>query len=76
MGASVSRLGWTSVQTLSPRNRILGVVAAVEAGFALWFFTSGRWPTGIIFTIAVAGLLAVFLRRERNAKRRGGGRRY
>jgi len=64
------------VQALSPQNRILGVVAAVEAGFALWYFTSGRWANGTFFTIAVAALIAVYLHRARNTKRRDGGRRY
>lgn len=64
------------MQSLSPQNRILGVVAAVEAGFALWYFTSGRWASGIFFTIAVAFLVTVYFHRERKVKGRGGGRRY
>src|SRR5581483_2533134 len=74
--ATLSRLGWASVQTLSPQNRILGVLGAVEAGVALWYFTNGRWVSGIIFTIAIAYLVAVYLRRERKVKGHGGGRRY
>ncbi len=64
------------MQTLSPQNRILGVLGAVEAGVALWYFTNGRWVSGIIFTIAIAYLVAVYLRRERKVKGHGGGRRY
>jgi len=71
-----SPLGWASVQALSRQNRILGVLAAVEAGFALSYFTSGRWVNGIFLTVAVAFLVAVYLRRERKQKRRDGGRRY
>jgi hypothetical protein len=63
------------MQTLSPRNRILSVIGAVEAGVAVWYFTSGYWVNGIIVAIAVAFLFAVYLRRERkvNGPR---GRRY
>lgn len=64
------------MQALSPRNRILGVVGAVEAGIALWYFTNGRWANGIVLAIALAFLIAVYLRRERKVKGRGGGRRY
>jgi hypothetical protein len=64
------------MQTLSPQNRILSVIAAVEAGIALWYFTSGHWVNGIFLTIAVAFLVAVYLHRERMVKGQGGRRRY
>ena len=64
------------MQALPSRNRVLGVVAAVEAGFALSYFTNGHWASGIIFTTAVAGLVAVYLHRQRKVKGRDGGRRY
>ena len=63
------------MRALSPQNRILGVVAAVEAGFALSYFTNGRWLSGTFAMIAVAFLVAVYLRRERKVKG-SGGRRY
>jgi predicted outer membrane lipoprotein len=64
------------VQTLSPQNRILSVIGAVEAGVALWYFTSGHWVNGIFLAIAVAFLIAVYLHRERKVKGQGGRRRY
>jgi predicted outer membrane lipoprotein len=64
------------MQTLSPRNRILSVIGAVEAGIALWYFTSGHWVNGIILAIAVAFLIAVYLHRERKGKGQSGRRRY
>ena len=64
------------MHTLSLQNRVLSVVGAVEAGVALWYFTSGHWVNGIFLTIAVAFLVAVYLRRERKTKGQGGGRRY
>jgi hypothetical protein len=64
------------VQTLSPQNRILSVIGAVEAGVALWYFTSGHWVNGIFLAIAIAFLLAVYLHRERKVKGQGGRRRY
>jgi hypothetical protein len=47
------------MQALSPQNRMIGVIGAVEAGVALWYFTSvwgaltrfraaaGPWPCRI-----------------------------
>lgn len=64
------------MQTLSPQNRILSVIGAVEAGIALWYFTSGHWVNGIFLAIAVAFLIAVYLHRERKVKGQGGRRRY
>jgi len=64
------------VQTLSPRNRILGIVGAVEAGIALWYFTNGHWVNGIFLTIAVAFLIVLYFQRERKVKGQGGRRRY
>ncbi len=55
---------------------MLGVVGAVEAGIALWCFTNGRWVNGVFFAIAIAFLIAVYLRRERRVKGPDGGRRY
>ena len=64
------------MHALSPHNRILSVVGAVEAGIALRYFTSGHWVNGIFLTIAVAFLVAVYIRRELKLKGQGGGRRY
>jgi hypothetical protein len=64
------------VQTLSPQNRILSIVGAVQSGVALWYFTNGRWINGIFLTIAVVFLAAVYFHRERKVKGQGGGRRY
>jgi hypothetical protein len=64
------------VQALSPRNRLIGLVGAVESGFGFWYLTNGRWINGAGCVVGVAFLLAVYLRRERALKRRDGGRRY
>jgi hypothetical protein len=64
------------VQTLSPQNRILGLLGAVEAGIALWYFTNGHWVNGTFLAIGVAFLIAVYFRRERKVKGQGGRRRY
>jgi hypothetical protein len=55
---------------------VLGIVGAVEAGVALWSFTNGRWANGIVYTIGVALVAAVFVRAQRKSKGRDGGRRY
>jgi membrane protein YdbS with pleckstrin-like domain len=64
------------VQALSPQNRILGLVGAVEAGIALWYFTNGHWVTGSLVATTVVFLIAVYFHRERKVKQRGGRRRY
>jgi len=64
------------MRALSPQNQVLGVLAAVEAGTALWYFTSGHWTGGTFLTVAVAVLAAIYVRGERKAKGRGGRRRY
>jgi uncharacterized membrane protein len=64
------------VQTLSLQNRILSIVAAVQSGVALWYFTNGHWINGIFLAIAVVFLVAVYFHRERKVKGQGGGRRY
>jgi hypothetical protein len=64
------------MQALSPQNRMIGVIGAVEAGVALWYFTSGHWANGVFCGIAVAFLISVYIRRERRVKGRDGGRRY
>jgi predicted outer membrane lipoprotein len=60
------------VQTLSPQDWILGLVGAIEAGIALWYFTNGHWVNGTFLTIAVAFLIAVYFHRERKVKGRRG----
>ena len=55
---------------------MIGVIGAVEAGVALWYFTSGHWANGVFCGIAVAFLISVYIRRERRVKGRDGGRRY
>jgi len=64
------------VQALSPQNRILSIVGAVQSGVALWYFTNGHWLNGIFLAIAVVFLVAVYFHRERKVKGQGGGRRY
>ena len=66
------------MQALSSHNRVIGVLGAVEAGVGLWYFTSGHWLNGIFYAIAVAFLIAVYVRRGRRVKGPGpgGGRRY
>jgi hypothetical protein len=74
-----SRLGSSrhtgGVQALSPQNRLLGLVGAVESGFGLWYFTNGHFVNGIGCTIAVAFLAFVYVGRQRKLRRQG-GRRY
>jgi hypothetical protein len=64
------------VQALSPQNRLLGVVGAVESGIGLWYFTNGHIVSGIACTIGVAFLAFVYVNRQRKLKREQGGRRY
>jgi hypothetical protein len=64
------------VQALSTQNRVIGLIGAVETGVGLWYFTNGHWVNGIFYVIAVAFLIAVYLRRERKSKGKDGGRRY
>ncbi len=58
------------------QNRILGLVGAVEAGIAFWYLTNGHWINASLYLVAVAFLVAVYVRRERKSKQRDGGRRY
>jgi hypothetical protein len=55
---------------------VIGLIGAVEAGVGLWYFTNGHWLTGIFYVIAVAFLIAVYVRRERKLKGPDRGRRY
>jgi hypothetical protein len=64
------------VQALSTQSRVIGLIGAVEAGVGLWYFTNGHWANGIFFVIAVAFLIAAYVRRERKLKGPDGGRRY
>jgi len=64
------------MQTLPLQNRMLSVIGAIEAGIALWYFTSGHWVNGMILAIAAASLIALYLHRERKVKGRSGRRRY
>jgi hypothetical protein len=64
------------VQALSPQNRLLGLVAAVESGIALWYLTNGHLVNGAVCAIGVAFLASVYVRGERRLKRQDGGRRY
>ncbi len=57
-------------------HRLLGLVAAVEAGVAVWCFTNGRWINGLVYTIGVAILGGVYVRAERKPKAQDGRRRY
>ena len=64
------------MQAFSAQSRVLGVVGAVEAGVGLWYFTNGHWLQGVLFTIAVVFLIAIYFRKERKLKGPDGGRRY
>ncbi len=64
------------MQALSRQNQVIGLVAAVEAGVGLWYFTNGHWVNGLFYVFAVAFLVTVYIRRERKLKGRDGGRRY
>lgn len=62
------------LQALSVRNRVLGIVGAVEAGVALWYFTNGHWLNGGLYAVALAFLVVLYVRRK--SKGSTGGRRY
>ena len=62
------------LQALSMQNRVMGIVGAVEAGVALWYFTNGHWLNGIFYAVALAFL--IFLYVQRRSKSSTGGRRY
>jgi len=62
------------VQALPIRDRLIGIVGAVEAGVALWYFTNGHWLNGIFYAVALAFLVFLFL--QRKSKGSTGGRRY
>ena len=64
------------MQALSAQSRVIGLIGAVEAGVGLWYFTNGHWRNGTFCVIAVAFLIAVYVRRERKLSGRDGGRRY
>lgn len=64
------------MQAFSVQNRVIGVIGAVEAGVGLWYFTNGHWVNGIFYTMGVAFLVSVYVRRERKLKGPRGGRRY
>lgn len=63
------------MQALSVQNRVLGVIGAVEAGIALWYFTNGHWMNGAIVASALAFLISVYLHRVNKTKEQR-GRRY
>jgi hypothetical protein len=56
------------------QQRVTGIVGAVEAGVALWYFTNGHWLNGIFYAVALAFL--IFLYVQRTSKSSTGGRRY
>jgi len=62
------------VQALPIRDRLIGIVGAVEAGVALWYFTNGHWLNGTFYAVALAFLVFLFL--QRKSKGSTGGRRY
>jgi hypothetical protein len=47
---------------------VIGLIGAVEAGVGLWYFTNGHWINGILYVIAFAVLISVYIRRERKLK--------
>ena len=64
------------MQALPTQNRVIGLIGAVEAGVALWYFTNGHWANGVFCAIAVAFLISVYVRRQRKLKGPDGRRRY
>jgi hypothetical protein len=56
------------------QQRVTGIVGAVEAGVALWYFTNGHWLNGIFYAVALAFLIFLYVRRK--SKSSTGGRRY
>jgi hypothetical protein len=50
-------------------DRIVGVAGAIAAGIGLWRFTSGAWIEGIGFAVAVAGIAAYTVLRDRRRGR-------
>jgi hypothetical protein len=64
------------MQALSVQSRVIPLIGAVEAGVGLWYFTNGHWLTGVFYTIALAFLIAAYVRRDRRLKGQDGGRRY
>ena len=56
--------------------RVLGIAGAVEAGIGAWYFTSGKWASGIFYLLAVGFLAAVYIRQQRQLRGKDTGRRY
>jgi hypothetical protein len=56
--------------------RVLGLAGAVEAGVGAWYFTSGKWASGIFYVLAVGFLAGVYVRKQRQLNGKDGGRRY
>jgi hypothetical protein len=56
--------------------RVLGIAGAVEAGIGAWYFTSGKWASGIFYLLAVGFLAAVYIRKQRQLRGKDTGRRY
>ena len=50
-------------------DRIVGVAGAIAAGIGLWRFTSGAWIEGIGFALAVTGIAAYTVLRDRRRGR-------
>jgi uncharacterized membrane protein YeaQ/YmgE (transglycosylase-associated protein family) len=62
------------MRALSMQNRVMGIVGAVEAGVALWYFTNGHWLNGIFYAVALACLIFLYVKRKSKSSTRG--RRY
>jgi hypothetical protein len=54
---------------------VIGLIGAVEAGVGLWYFTNGHWLGGIFYAIALAVMIALYVRRERKLKGPDGRKR-
>jgi hypothetical protein len=46
------------------QNRLIGIVGAVEAGVALWYFTNGHWLDGTFYAVALAFLVFLCVQRK------------
>jgi hypothetical protein len=60
----------------SLQYRLLGLAGAVEAGTALWRFTSGHWVSGTFCAFVVVVVAAAYVTGQRRLKGQDGGRRY
>lgn len=58
------------------QNRVIGVLAAIQAGTGAWYFQHERWTSGILDFAVVAFLALVYVLAQRRKRKSHGGRRY